>query len=122
MNLWSRETMPNSLVFLLILAIALLPSTTRAAFPEVAQLPSHPELPDPLVMFNGERVATKDQWSRQRRPELKALFQHYMYGYLPPVPDTVDWQVVHEDRQAFGGKATLREVEIAFGPPEVPRI
>jgi hypothetical protein len=114
--------MPSTLVLLLIVAIALLPSTARAAFPEVAQLPSHPELPDPLVMFNGERVATKDQWFQQRRPELKALFQHYMYGYLPPVPDKVDWQVLHEDRQAFGGKATLREVEIAFGPPEVPRI
>ena len=26
------------------------------------------------------------------------------------------------DKQAFGGKATLKEVTIAFGPPETPRL
>ena len=56
----------------------------QTRFPKTDELPSHPELPDPLVMFNGDRVATKQQWFDKRRPELKELFQHYMYGYLPP--------------------------------------
>jgi hypothetical protein len=31
------------------------------SFPPVSDLPSHPELPDSLVTFKGERL-TKEQW------------------------------------------------------------
>src|SRR5581483_8105355 len=85
------------------------PLMAQTRFPEPDQLPSHPELPDPLVMFNGERVTNKQQWIEKRRPELKALFQHYMYGYLPP-PAKIKATVEHEDTKAFDGKSTLREV------------
>src|SRR5262245_64793454 len=64
---------------LLISSVAL-----AADFPPVDQLPSRPDFPDPLVMFNGEKIATKEQWFQRRRPELKELFQHYMYGNFPP--------------------------------------
>src|SRR5262249_45636934 len=56
-----------------------------------------------------------------RRPELKALFQHYMYGYLPPA-EKVSAKVERTDRKALGGKATLREVTLSFGPPKTPKI
>jgi len=91
-------------------------------FPEVSALPSHPELPDPLVMFDGKRVESRQQWLDARRPELKALFQHYMYGFMPPPPAKIEAKVEREVRDYFGGKATLREVTIAFGPPKTPRI
>jgi hypothetical protein len=94
----------------------------RGDFPPVSELPSRPELPDPLVLFNGERVASREQWFRQRRPELKALFAWYMYGAAPPAPEKVEGKVEREDRQAFGGKATLKEVTVTFGPPDVPKI
>lgn len=97
---------------------SLMPQTS---FPEVDKLPSHPELPDPLVMFNGERVTSKQQWNDKRRPELKALFQYYMYGYLPP-PIPITAKVEHENAKAFEGKATLREITISFGPAETPPI
>jgi hypothetical protein len=71
-------------------------------------------------MFKGERVTTKEQWVNKRRPELKALFQYYMYGYLPPAPDRVESKVEFEDRQAFDGKATLKEITLSFGPPGTP--
>ncbi|HXG10711.1 MAG TPA: acetylxylan esterase [Gemmataceae bacterium] len=106
---------------LLLAACAAPAAVARADFPPVEKLPSRPEFPDPLVMFNGERVTSKEQWFNQRRPELKALFQHYMYGYLPE-PLKIDARVEREDRQALGGKATLKEVTIAFGPPETPKI
>lgn len=92
-----------------------------AEFPAVDQLPERVELPDPLVMLNGDRVETKEQWQTKRRPELKELFQYYMYGYLPP-PLKVTAKVEREDAQALDGKATLREVTIAFGPPDTPKI
>jgi hypothetical protein len=94
----------------------------RADFPDVAQLPSRPGLPDPLVLFNGERVTMRQQWFDQRRPELKALFAWYMYGAAPPAPAKVEGKVERTDQRAFGGKATLKEVTVSFGPPDVPRI
>ena len=33
------------------------------AFPAVSELPARPELPDPLLMFNGERVKTGNSGS-----------------------------------------------------------
>jgi dienelactone hydrolase len=99
-------------------------ATASAAekFPEVADLPSHPGLPDPLVMFDGRPVTTKEQWYQQRRPELKALFQHYMYGYFPPAPKRIEADPKRVDRQCFGGKATKKEVTIKFGPQGAPSI
>jgi hypothetical protein len=91
-------------------------------FPEVSQLSSVPDLPDPLVLMSGERVTTKEQWFAKRRPELKHLFQHYMYGYAPPAPEKITSKVEREDHQACNGKATLKEVTVAFGPPAVPAI
>ncbi len=99
------------------LAVASLAAAVTATdFPPVTDLPSHAELPDPLVLFNGERVTTKEQWFQQRRPELKALFEYYMYGVAPPAPNFVTADAGKE-RDAFNGKAKLREVAIALPPP-----
>jgi hypothetical protein len=114
----------TSSVGALLLAMFLFLGSIRAAgeFPNVGQLPSHPGLPDPLVMLNGRRVTTKEQWFNERRPQLKALFQYYMYGAPPPVPKTFTTKVEHEDRRAFSGKATLREIAISYGPAGAPPI
>jgi hypothetical protein len=92
------------------------------AWPDISQLPAQPTLPDPLVMLNGERVASKEQWFNQRRPELKALFQHYMYGAMPPAPAKLEATVERVDRNFLGGKATKKEVTIALGPANAPRL
>ena len=74
------------LPFPLTIIAMLLSSAFAADFPPVDQLAARAELPDPLVMLDGTRVTTKEQWETKRKPELKALFQHYMYGRLPPTP------------------------------------
>jgi hypothetical protein len=94
----------------------------KADFPDVSQLPSQSGLPDPLVMFDGERVADKEHWISKRRPELNAFFQYYMYGYAPAAPAKVTATVEREDNRFFGGKATKKEVTIAFGPADCPKI
>lgn len=94
----------------------------RGDFPEVAQLPVQTSLPDPLMMFHGQRVTTREQWIQERRPELKALIQHYEYGYFLPTPAKMDVTLEREDHQAIGGKATLKLVTLSFGPPDVARI
>src|SRR5262249_16000344 len=83
-------------------------------FPPPDKLPAHPDLPNPLVTFGGKTVSTVEEWEKVRKPELKELFQHYMYGHLPPKPERVEFAVLHEVKQAFGGKATLREIEIRY--------
>ncbi len=90
-------------------------------FPPASELPARADLPDPLVLLDGKRVATKDEWVDKRRPELKALFQHYMYGYLPPAR-RVEAHTRYENKRALGGKATLKEVTLSIGPAEAPKI
>ncbi len=107
--------------FSVLALFALVAAAAVADLPPVSKLPSRPELPDPLVMLNGERVTSKEQWLTQRKPELKELFQHYMYGYLPP-PVKIEAKVEREDRKALEGKATLKEVTISFGPIGTPPI
>ncbi len=91
-------------------------------FPDVEQLPVQVEPPDPLKMFDGTPVATPAQWRNQRRPELKALFEHYMYGYMPAAPDNLKAVIERTDPGSLGGKAKLREIRLEFGPPGTPPI
>jgi len=90
------------------------------SFPDVSELPSQPALPDSLLMQNGERVTTEKQWFKKRRPELKALFEHYMYGVMPPPKARFDVESV--DRTVFGGKATKKEITVVLGTNGAPRI
>lgn len=108
----------------LFTALALLPAIcawSAPEFPSVAELPSSPEPPNPLVTRNGQAIATRQQWVDQRRPELKALFQHYMYGWFPP-PLEVRGTVTGNDSNFFAGKATLKLVDLKFGSAEAPLI
>ncbi len=93
-------------------------SSFAAEFPPPEKLPSVPGLPDPLVMLDGTRVATKNEWLAKRAPELRALFAHYMYGERPQA-GAVTSKMVREDKAALGGKATLREmlVDCGLGSP-----
>lgn len=107
-----------------LVALGLQVSALLAAgpFPEAGSLPSRPGLPDPLVLLNGERVTTPQQWVEKRRPELLALFQHYMYGSIPPVPAAVRFTVHREDPAYFGGRATKKEITISFGSTNISPI
>jgi hypothetical protein len=104
-----------------VLVLSLAIGSEAANFPPVAQLPANPNPPDPLVMYNGDPVSTRQQWFEQRRPELKSLFQHYMYGWLP-APMETQGAVTYRDTNFFGGKATLKLVTLKFGTPETPEI
>jgi dienelactone hydrolase len=113
------------------LAVALLTSLvggcvthpTRMNFPEMSTLPPQPALPDPLVMLDGRRVTTRAEWIHERRPELQALFQHYMYGILPPKPARMHVKILGEHRDFLGGKATLKLLALETGAEaHAPRI
>ena len=106
----------SSALFLSLIAMSFV---SAAEFPDVASLRSRPELPDPLVMFDGTRITTAADWNSKRRPELKALFQYYMYGYLPAKPQRWTAEVLFTDPQFLNGKATLSETRLAFFGPDL---
>lgn len=112
----------HTLAIAMTLLAPLAASAAEHDFPPVAQLASQPALPDPLVLFDGRRVENGEQWRQARRPELKALFEYYMYGSAPPAPEKIDAKVERSDASYFGGKATKKEVTIAFGPPGTPAL
>jgi dienelactone hydrolase len=111
------------LIYFLNVTVMIIPTqAVPPDFPEASQLSSQAQLPDPLVTLNGIKVNSAKQWNQQRRPELKALFEHYMYGAIPPKPARVEFTTNLLDKNFLGGKATLKLVTIAFGSVEAPRI
>jgi cephalosporin-C deacetylase-like acetyl esterase len=96
------------------MALAIVGTATSGGLPDPEKLPIQKDLPDPLVMFKGgKKVTTKEQWVKERRPELKTLFEHYMYGRAPEGPK-VNAKVERIDKNALGGKATLKEITLTF--------
>ncbi len=96
--------------------------SSRTSFPEASDLPAHAALPDPLVLFDGRHVTSRQQWFHERRPELQALFQHYMYGTIPPKPAAAKVRMLGEHRDFLGGQATLKLLTLETGPAPAPRI
>src|ERR1700735_2282747 len=52
----------------------------------------YPKLPDVLIMNDGTRVKTPEQW-KKRRAELKAMFDENVYGKYPAHIPKVTWSV-----------------------------
>ena len=107
---------------LLIVALAVNMNGVETKFPDLEQLPARAGLPDPLIMLDGTPVTSARQWTRQRRPELQALFQHYMYGELPPKPGKLDFKSEVVDKKFLNGAATLKLVTITIPGSVSPKI
>ena len=50
-------------------------------------------LPDPLIMLDGSKVTTAEQWRSKRRPEVLKLFQTHVYGVSPAAPKKLNFKV-----------------------------
>ena len=104
------------------------PSSAHDRFPQVSELALQTGLPDPLVMLDGRRVTTREQWVNERRPELMPLFQHYMYGFLPPRPQAGVRQGrarrpprARRQGHAEGSDDHVRAAGLAADPPDAGR-
>jgi hypothetical protein len=53
----------------------------------------YPNLPDPLVLKNGQKVTTAQMWWNQRRPEIVEDFDREIYGRVPKDTPKVNWEV-----------------------------
>lgn len=92
------------------------------ALPAANDLPMSSDPPDPLRLFSGARIRTEKEWNELRKPELRRLFQHYMYGEFPELSGKVVATVDREDPLCLGGKATRKDVTLRFGPEGTPPI
>ncbi|MBR0531943.1 MAG: hypothetical protein IJJ96_04980, partial [Bacteroidales bacterium] len=99
--------------YLLTVAVAFTLSAFLSAqnvnYDEAAVAPY--ELQDPLVLSNGKKVS-KRQWP-QRRQEILELFQHEMYGVLPPKGDGIVTETIEEGPTLYG-QGTRRQVRMWF--------
>jgi hypothetical protein len=81
-----------------------------------------PNLPDPLVLRNGQKVTTPEGWWRQRRPEIVEDFDREVYGRVPKDVPPVNWEIVKTTEETIGEtpvvtKQLLGHVDIAAYPP-----
>jgi hypothetical protein len=55
----------------------------------------YPNLPDPLVLKNGQRVTSPEMWFDQRRPEIVAGFEREILGSAPANLPAVQWKIAN---------------------------
>lgn len=83
--------------------------------PDFDALPSHPHLPDPLVIEeNGETVPvrTLEQWEVKKK-WIREQIEHWVFGKRPPAPDNL--RVATSSEEVIDG-VTIRKVLLEFGP------
>ncbi len=110
------------LIFAAILSVAGICKAATNSFPLFSALQPRTAMPDPLVMLDGKRVASPAEWRNKRRPELRELFEHYMYGPIPPKPGEQKAVMVGEYGNFLEGKATLKVLRLETGPTGAPKI
>ena len=62
----------------------------------------YPNLPDPLRLKNGKRIATAREWWNHRRNEILADFDREVYGRVPHNVPKVSWRVLSSTREKSG--------------------
>lgn len=74
-------------------------------------------LPDPLVLANGQRVASPDTWFTQRRPEILELYQREFYGKVPATTPQVSFVMDPVEQTTVNGIAVShRHGVVKIGP------
>ena len=90
--------------------------TPMGTLPGVNDLPVHKEMPDVMVLNDGTRVTTVEQWKR-RREEMKRILEYYAIGQMPPPPGNVKGREV-KSQTVLNGTVKCRLVHLTFGPDE----
>ncbi len=72
-----------------------------------SQANPYPNVPDPLILNNGEKVTTAQMWWDQRRPQLLDMFSKYVYGQAPNNVPQVNWTVTAVDHEMIGFNPVL---------------
>jgi hypothetical protein len=60
-------------------------------------------------------MMNSEQWEETRKPELRALFEQYMYGRWPTGAGWKSNKLLFEEKEALNGAATVREFAVDVG-------
>jgi hypothetical protein len=82
--------------------------------PGVKDLPVRREMPDVLVMNDGSRVTTRQQWQK-RREEMRRILSFYAVGQMPPPPGNVKGHEVSSE-MVLDGQVKYRQMHLTLGP------
>jgi hypothetical protein len=67
----------------------------------------YPNLPDPLILKNGQKVTAPEQWWDKRRPEIVEDFDREVYGRVPNDVPKVTWEVTGKTWEKIGDVAVV---------------
>ncbi len=102
---------PASLAICLLLGVH---AFARESNSDESKAGDHP-LPDPLQPAgSGHAVTTAKEWEERGRPATLALFEEHLYGKTPPGPWELGFEILGERKDALGGLATRRLVQITL--------
>jgi len=71
-------------------------------------------LPSVLANSKGAEIAKPEEWTKVRRGEVLEMFRENVFGRIPETPYSKTFTVVNEDRNAMGGAATLKQIDISI--------
>jgi hypothetical protein len=83
------------------------PDAPNAANYDEAKANPYPTLPDPLLLKNGKKVKTSQDWWSKRRPEIVEDFDREIYGRMPKVTPAVKWEVTGTTDEKNGEVAVI---------------
>jgi hypothetical protein len=83
------------------------PRSPNAANYDESKANPYPNLPDALVLKNGERVTTAEAWWTKRRPEIVEDFDREVCGRVPNNVPKVTWEVTETTREKVGDVAVV---------------
>lgn len=67
-------------------------------------------LPDPLLMNDGTKVNSAEQWEK-RRAEILDFYQTEIYGKVPENAPAITWKITETKENAYGDLATSKMIE-----------
>ena len=78
-------------------------------------------LPDLLTSFNGKKVASMQEWSKVRQPEIMNFFAENLYGKQPIPSESIkkSFTVLEEDKTFMDGLCTKKKIMVTFSNSKV---
>jgi hypothetical protein len=77
------------------------PQSPNAANSDESKATPYPNLPDPLILKNGQKVTTAGQWTA-RRAEIVEDFDREVYGRVPKNTPSVKWEIAETTNDVNG--------------------
>ncbi|HEV3385834.1 MAG TPA: hypothetical protein VG097_13540, partial [Gemmata sp.] len=82
------------------------PKAENAANYDESKANPYPDLPDPLIFKNGDKVSSPELW-KKRRAEIMEDFDREVYGRMPKETPAVKWEVTATDKHTVAEIAVI---------------